>query len=146
VEAAQYAGYAADNGSADVVSQAHELQAWISQQQDVAADASDGSTADEYKRTRETARQAVDNGSFDYARTLFQSLAEGHNIADDERSRMMFNVALCDRLLGDRDAARMALEIAERGADSDLRAKIDKLRSIMDQEVEAAALVAELLA
>jgi hypothetical protein len=55
-------------------------------------------------------------------------------------------VALCDRILGDRDAARMGLRIAERDADADLRAKIGKLRAAMDQEVEAAALVAELLA
>jgi hypothetical protein len=58
---------------------------------------------------------------------------------------MQFAVALCDRVLGDRDAARMGLEIAERNADSDLRAKIDKLRETMDREIEAAALVAELL-
>jgi hypothetical protein len=85
-------------------------------------------------------------GSYEQARTLFRSLAEGTNIADGDRARMQFNVALCDRILGNRDAARGALEIAERNADADLRAKIDKVRAIMDREIEAAALVAELLA
>ena len=84
-------------------------------------------------------------GSYDYAWTLYRSLAEGHNIAAGDRARMQFDVALCDRLLGDRDAARMGLEIAEQDADADLQAKINKLRAVMDREVEAAALVAELL-
>jgi hypothetical protein len=146
VEAAQYAGYAADNGAADIAAQAKELQDWISHQQDVAADASDGSTPDEYKTTHDAAEQAMFANSFDHARTLYQSLADGANISDDVRARMQFNVAICDRILGDRDAARMGLEIAERNADADLRGKIDKLRATMDREIEAAALVAELLA
>ena len=146
VEAAQYAAYAANNGSHDVAAQAKELQDWISHQQDVAADASDGSTPDEFKTTREAAEQAMFQGSYEHARTLYQSLAEGANIADGDRARMQYNVALCDRLLGDRDAARMGLEIAESNADADLRAKIGKFRTTMDREIEAAALVAELLA
>jgi hypothetical protein len=146
VEAAQYAAYAADNGSADVAAQAKELQGWISHQQDVFADASDGSTPDEFNTTREAAQQAMYSNSFEHARTLFRSLAEGKNIADGDRARMQFNVALCDRILGDRDAARIGLEIAERHPDADLRVKIDKLRTTMDREIEAAALVAELLA
>jgi hypothetical protein len=47
---------------------------------------------------------------------------------------------------GRTSAARLGLRIAECNADADLRAKIDKLRAAMDQEVEVAALVAELLA
>jgi hypothetical protein len=39
----------------------------------------------------------------------------------------------------------MGLEIAKQDADADLQAKINKLRAVMDREVEAAALVAELL-
>jgi hypothetical protein len=146
VEAAQYAGYAADNGSAEIAAQARELQDWISHHQDVAADASDGSTPDEYKTTHDAAEQAMFANSFEHARNLYQSLADGPNISDDLRARMQFNVAICDRILGDRDAARMGLEIAERNADADLRVKIDKLRATMDREIEAAALVAELLA
>jgi hypothetical protein len=146
VEAAQYAAYAADNGSADVVSEAKELQEWISKQQDVAADASDGSTPDEFDRTRDAAQQAMFGGSYEHARNLFRSLAEGSNIADGDRARMQFGVAICDRVLGDRDAARMGLEIAERNADADLRAKIERFRLMMDREIDAAALVAELLA
>lgn len=146
VEAAQYAGYAADHGSADVAEQARQLQSWISHQQDVAADASDGSTPDEFRTTREAAEQAMMSGSYDHARTLYRSLAEGAHIADGDRARMQYNVALCDRVLGDSGAARMGLEIAERNADADLRAKIDKLREVMDREIDAAALVADLLA
>ena len=145
VEADQYAEYAADYGSADIAAQAKELRDWIGQQQDAAGDASDGSTPDEFGTTREAAEQALFNGSYDYARTLYRSLAEGANIADNDRARMQFMVAVCDRVLGDRDAARMSLEIAERHADADLQAKIDRLRGTMDREVEAAALVAELL-
>jgi len=145
VEAAQYAAYAAQNGSATVTAQATELQEWISHQQDAAADVIDGSTPDEFNTTRDAAHQAMFVGSYEYARTLFRSLAEGHNIAAGDRARMQFDVVLCDRLLGDRDAARMGLEIAEQDADADLHAKINKLRAVMDREVEAAALVAELL-
>ena len=84
-------------------------------------------------------------GSYEYARTLCRSVAEGTNIAEGDRAWMQYRVAICDRALGDRDAARMGLEIAERNADAALLAKIEKLRGMMDREIEAAALVAELL-
>jgi hypothetical protein len=145
VEATQYAGYAASIGSADIAEQANKLLEWLSQQQDVAADASDGSTPDEYKRTWDAAQEAMFSGSYEHARTLFRSLAEGTNIADGDRAWMQFRVAVLDRVLGDRDAARMGLEIAEQHADAELRGKIANLRGMMDREIEAAALVAELL-
>jgi hypothetical protein len=43
----------------------------------------------------------------------------------------------------DRDAAPIGFEIAERNAD--LHVKIDRLRATMDREIEAAALVAEVV-
>jgi hypothetical protein len=145
VEAAQFAAYAASIGSPTIVANANDLQTWISRQQDVAADASDGSTPDEYKTTWDAAQEALLAGSYEHARTLYRSLADGTNIADGDRAWMQFRVAICDRVLGDRAAARMGLEIAERNADAALQAKIAKLREMMDREIEAAALVAELL-
>ena len=71
------------------------------------------------------------------ARVIFADAVRDHQ---DE----VYGVAL--RILGDRDAARMGLEIAERNADADLRAKIERFRLMMDREIDAAALVAELLA
>jgi hypothetical protein len=143
VEARQYAEYVAQNGG-NLASHGQSLVAHIDQL--VAADAAtaDGSTPDEFAKTREGGRAAFFNGSYQEAYDLFSSLVDSDSIAGSDRADMAYNAGMCKRFLGDDAGARQLFEYAVAHGVGGVVAKAQDHITKIDQQVAATELVAEL--